>query len=68
MINGRAVRSVRIPIIKALTWDGHEFLDNVKSDDIWSKVKQQAAAVPGVGLKVLAALAESELKKRFGLI
>jgi len=36
--------------------------------NIWSKVKQRAATVSGVGLKVLAALAESELKKHFGLM
>lgn len=54
-------------IIRGLTWDGHEFLDNIKNDNIWSKVKQQAATVSGVGLKVLAALAEAEMKKHFGL-
>lgn len=54
-------------ILRGLTWDGHEFLDNIRNDDIWSKVKKQAATVSGVGLKMLAALAESEIKKHFGL-
>jgi hypothetical protein len=56
-----------LPVVRGLTWDGHEFLDNVRNDNVWSKVKQQASTVSGVGLKVLTALAESELKKHFGL-
>lgn len=25
-----------------LSWEGHEFLDNIKADSIWSKVKETA--------------------------
>jgi len=30
-------------VIKRLTWDGHEFLDNIKSDTVWATIKRTAA-------------------------
>ena len=54
-------------IVRRLTWDGFEFLDNIKSDSVWEKVKDQARSVCGVGMKVLASLAESEVKRLLGL-
>jgi hypothetical protein len=54
-------------IVRRLTWDGFEFLDNIKSDSVWEKVKDQARSVGGVGMKVLASLAESEVKRLLGL-
>jgi hypothetical protein len=54
-------------ILRSLTWDGHEFLDNVRSDRIWAKVKTQAATLGTVGMKMLASLAENEIKKHFGI-
>jgi hypothetical protein len=54
-------------ILRGLTWDGHEFLDNVRSDTIWAKVKTQAATLGTVGMKMLASLAEDEIKKHFGI-
>lgn len=29
--------------IQRLTWEGHEFLDQIKSDTVWAKVKQTAS-------------------------
>ena len=31
-------------IIKDLSWEGHEFLDAVKSDTVWNNVKQSLSA------------------------
>lgn len=27
--------------VNRLTWDGHEFLDNIRGDDIWSTIKSE---------------------------
>lgn len=56
-----------IPAIARLTWDGHEFLDNIKNTDVWSKTKQRVGDLANVSLKVIAAIAEAEIKKRLGL-
>ena len=56
-----------MPTIKTLTWNGHEFLDNIKDSGIWKKVKEQAQKLPGVSLTIIAAIAEAEIKKYLGL-
>jgi hypothetical protein len=53
--------------VRGLTWDGHEFLENIKTDWIWEKVKKQASGLTGVGMKVLATLAEAEVKRHLGI-
>lgn len=53
--------------ISSLTWEGHEFLDNIKDPGIWSKTKERAKGIPGVALKVLAEIATSEIRKHLGL-
>lgn len=30
-------------LISRLTWDGHEFLDQIKSDTVWNEIKQTAS-------------------------
>lgn len=55
-------------IVRSLTNSGHNFLDNIRSDDIWSKVKKQAGELSEhLGLPVIAAVAEATVKKHFGL-
>ena len=62
-----AVGAVMPMVVRSLTWEGHEFLDNIKNDDIWQKTKRQFSNLSGVGLRIVAAFAEAELKKRLGL-
>ncbi len=41
-----------------LTWDGNEFLDAIRSDTIWSRVKQRVGATVGsTTIDVIKALA-----------
>jgi hypothetical protein len=54
--------------ISRLTWDGHEFADNIKDMSIWKRVKARIDGLPGVAVKVIAAVAESEIKKHLGLV
>lgn len=53
-----------------LTWEGNDFLDSVKSDKVWSKVKQAIAKTTGgASFEVVKALAvkatESILLQQF---
>lgn len=51
----------KLPIISSigeLTPYGHQFLENIKSDDIWNKTKEQAKKVGSFSLKSLIAIAE----------
>jgi hypothetical protein len=59
--------AVGMPVVRRLTWHGHEFIDNIKSDDIWSRTKARVSGLPGAALSVVVAIAESEVKKWLGL-
>jgi hypothetical protein len=53
--------------ISSLTWHGHEFLANIKNNDIWEKTKTRISDLPGIALNVVAAIAQAEMMKKLGL-
>lgn len=63
---GEASLSV-VPLVSGLTWQGHEFLANIKDPGIWEKTKERAKSLQGVALGILVQIAEAEVKKHFGL-
>jgi hypothetical protein len=51
-----------------LTWEGHEFLDAIKHDTVWNKVKATVKEEGGfVSFEVLKLLAIQAAKSVFGL-
>ena len=42
-LQSMAMRRVRFPIVKGLTWDGHQYLNKIRDDGIWQTVKRQSA-------------------------
>ncbi len=55
------------PVVKGLTWQGHELLDNFRDPDVWEKTKERVKPLLGASLSVLAQIAAAEIKKRLGL-
>jgi hypothetical protein len=55
------------PMVSGLTWEGHEFLDNIRDPGVWEETKERAKPLLSVSLAVLAELAKAEIKKRLGL-
>lgn len=53
--------------VSALTWRGHEFLDNIKDAGIWSQVKEKSKDLGGVGLKIIEEIASSLIRAHFHL-
>ncbi|USG61460.1 DUF2513 domain-containing protein [Sneathiella marina] len=55
-------------MVKGLTWDGHEFLDAVRNETVWAKVKNEGKA-KGYELTIEIArnLATKFLNASFGL-
>jgi hypothetical protein len=51
-----------------LTWDGQQFLDEIRADTTWNKVKSASISkgIP-LTLEVVKALAKAELKRLTGL-
>ena len=44
LVKGKIVEMLNEPIndfhAQRLTWDGHEFLDSIRSDNVWTKTKK----------------------------
>jgi hypothetical protein len=57
----------QFPLISKLTWNGHEFLDDVRDQGIWIKTKERIQGLGGVALSVVAEIAKAEIKARLGL-
>ncbi len=54
-----------------LSWEGHDFLDSIRSLDVWQKTKSDAAAAGGFTVDLLKSLAlaivKSQIKTHTGL-
>lgn len=54
-----------------LTWEGHEFLDSIKNDNIWRKtkegIKEKGFELGNVPFEILKEFASLQLKNFFGL-
>lgn len=54
---------------RRLSWTGHDFLDSVRSPDVWDKTKQVAAAAGGFSVELLVFAAKTYLEGKIkGLI
>lgn len=54
-------------IISRLSWEGHQYLDNIRDDGIWKTVKEKASSIGSTSLKLLIPLSESIVKQKLGL-
>lgn len=58
-------------IRSSLTWEGHEFLDSIRNEGIWNKVKEgvkvKGLEIGSVPLEVLKEYAKMQIKNIFGL-
>lgn len=44
-------------IINSITWNGHQFLDNVRSNTVWKKTKETAIKLGSVSVSFLSNIA-----------
>jgi hypothetical protein len=51
-------------IVLRLTWEGHEYLDNIRDPEIWAGAKSGAQGLGGFSLEILGALAKGLIKKK----
>lgn len=71
LIEGKLLRTKSDPFAAAalrMTWKGHDFLDNARSDTVWSKVKTKLLSVGGtVSIDILISLLNSIVRSELGL-
>lgn len=51
-----------------ITWNGHQFLDDIRSDNVWEKTKEKVKSTVGsTSLQVMSSVASSIALKFLGL-
>jgi hypothetical protein len=65
-VKGRAGIMGDVAISK-LTWQGHEFLDDIRDPGIWGKTKERLRGLPSVAIGVIGEIAKAEVRKHLGL-
>ena len=62
-LNARITGSDQISVIKFrvydITYEGHEFLDNIKNDNNWNKIKEAACKIGASSVDTLSKIAVS---------
>lgn len=53
--------------IHGMTMAGHDFLDAIRDESVWSKTKKRLGDAGGWTLDLVLAVAKEELKRRLGL-
>ncbi|WLH18794.1 DUF2513 domain-containing protein [Pseudomonas simiae] len=51
-------------MFRRLTWEGHDFVDAVRDNDIWKKTRQGASAAGGFSVDLLKDLAKGFIRKK----
>jgi len=51
-------------MFRSLTWAGHDFVDSVRSPEVWAKTKKGAEAAGGFTVDLLKDLAKGFIKKQ----
>ncbi|QXV71961.1 hypothetical protein [Staphylococcus phage vB_SarS_BM31] len=54
-------------LINDITWSGHEFLDNIRDNETWSKVKDVASKTSSMSVTLMSKLAIQYLSQKFNL-
>jgi hypothetical protein len=70
LIDG-AAHPTGVVLVRGLTWKGHDFIDSVRSDDVWSKTQSAAEKFGGGTIDLIIEVAKSivkdQIKKHTGL-
>jgi hypothetical protein len=54
-------------VIKKVSWQGHEFLDDTRDPDVWQKARSGAQKIVGAGFNLTWEIAKAEIKAKLGL-
>lgn len=54
--------------VMRLTWEGHDFLDAIRSDTVWNRTKEKVSKTVGsASLEIIKAVAQGVSKSMLGL-
>lgn len=61
------IKGAMIYSVEALTWDGHQYLDCIRDDSVWTQIRKKASIFNGAPLKVLADVGLAIIRSGVGL-
>lgn len=50
--------------VSSITWEGHQFLDNIRENEVWKETKNKIKGFSSVSITILAGVAQEYLKKK----
>lgn len=53
--------------VRGITWQGHEFLDSVRDDGVWSQTREKLQPFGSASLEIVKSVAVACLTSRLGL-
>lgn len=53
--------------VKGITWQGHEFLDSVRDDGVWSHTKETLKPIASASFEVVKSIAFAYVNSKLGL-
>ncbi|KIC27584.1 hypothetical protein GC1_17995 [Leisingera sp. ANG1] len=54
--------------VRGLTWSGHELLDNIRREDIWTAVQALHRQMGGFSMEILSDLARDMMRREAGVL
>ena len=54
-------------MIKSITYDGHQFLDNIRDPKVWRETKTKLKEIGGVSLNIISQVAAAVISQKLGL-
>lgn len=64
---GWNMQSSHIITVNSISYNGHQFLDTIRDNDIWKDTKNKASKIASVSLPIIQELATSFIKLKLGL-
>lgn len=63
-------RGFEIPVIIArnITYEGHQFLDNIRDDGVWKQTKKIASKLSSASIQIISNVAAQVISKQMGLL
>lgn len=67
LLKGRVSHDGESVSINRLTWEGHEFVSNIRDPKIWHETKERLKGLSTVAISVLGEIAKAEIKRHLNL-
>lgn len=69
--SGSTPRRIIEVLPQNLTWEGHEYLDSIRDDEVWRKIKNLGPTIGGLTFSMIKELgmayAKTEIERLFGV-